>query len=252
MRYLKIGTDGGTPVVMIHGFGADMASFMFNQDDLAQGRAVYVIDLPGHGASSKNVGDGSLDRLAADVLAFMQVVGIGTAHLVGHSLGGAIAVSIALLRPERVESLVLIAPSGFGPGLTQDFLDGFVAETRARKLKAVLEYLVADPETISSAMVDDVLKFKRLDGATDALRAISAHLAQGGRQQVDLRAKLPTLTMPITIIWGEQDRIAPIAHADGLPGSVHVVRVAGAGHIPHMEKAAEVNAAIKQGVGGSA
>ena len=65
---------------------------MFNQAALAEDRPVYAIDLPGHGGSSKDVGDGSRATLAAAVLDFMDAVGIASAHLVGHSLGGAIAV----------------------------------------------------------------------------------------------------------------------------------------------------------------
>jgi pyruvate dehydrogenase E2 component (dihydrolipoamide acetyltransferase) len=247
IRFLKLGPEGGaTPVVMLHGFGADLSSFMFNQAALAEDRPVYVLDLPGHGSSTKDVGEGTVERLAADVLAFLQVAGITTAHLVGHSLGGAVAISIAALRPERVESLTLLAPAGLGPEISQAFIDGFIGESRARKLKPVLEMLVADPGLVSNAMVEDVLKFKRLDGALDALRAIAGHIAQEGRQPVDLRDKLASLAIPVSIVWGERDQILPARHADAFAETVSVVRLADAGHLPHMEKSAEVNAAIKR------
>jgi pyruvate dehydrogenase E2 component (dihydrolipoamide acetyltransferase) len=59
-----------------------------------------------------------------------------------------------------------------------------------------------------------------------------------------MRERLAEIQTPIHIIWGERDRILPAAHADGLPGNVKVTRISGAGHIAHMEKAAEVNRAI--------
>jgi pyruvate dehydrogenase E2 component (dihydrolipoamide acetyltransferase) len=249
IRYLKLGPDGGTPVVMIHGFGADLSSFMFNHAALAEERPVYAIDLPGHGGSSKDVSGGSLERLTADVLALLQVLGIARVHLVGHSLGGAIATRIALDRPERIESLTLLAPAGFGPEISQVFIDGFIAESRARKLKSVLEMLVADADLVSTSMVDDVVKFKRIDGALDALRQIAGHLAVGGVQSSLLRDRLAELTMPVAVIWGDKDQVLPATHAEDLPGKISVTRLPGAGHLPHMEKSGEVNAILKRQAG---
>jgi pyruvate dehydrogenase E2 component (dihydrolipoamide acetyltransferase) len=249
LRYLKLGPDGGAPVVMIHGFGADLSSFMFNQAALAEDRPVYAIDLPGHGGSSKDVSGGSIERLTADVLALMQVLGLSNVHLVGHSLGGAIATRIALDRPERTLSLTLLAPAGFGPEISQSFIDGFIAESRARKLKSVLEMLVADAGLVSTSMVDDVIKFKRIDGALDALREIAGHLAVGGTQRTLLRERLAELNLPVAVIWGDKDQVLPASHAEGLPEKIAVTRLADAGHLPHMEKSGEVNAILKRQAG---
>jgi pyruvate dehydrogenase E2 component (dihydrolipoamide acetyltransferase) len=109
----------------------------------------------------------------------------------------------------------------------------------------VIEMLVADPSMVSADMVEDVLKFKRLDGAITALRAIADANFKGNTQRIALRDKLGALDIPVQVIWGEADRILPAKHAEGLPASVKVMTIAGAGHIPHLEKAAEVNAAIK-------
>jgi pyruvate dehydrogenase E2 component (dihydrolipoamide acetyltransferase) len=105
--------------------------------------------------------------------------------------------------------------------------------------------LTADPKLITGDMVEDVLKFKRLDGATAALRKIADANFEGGKQRGSLRDRLATLKMPVQVIWGDADRILPVAHSEGLPPNVKVTRIAGAGHIPHLEKAAEVNAAVK-------
>jgi len=114
IRHLRAGPESGTPILLIHGFGADMSTWMFNQAALAEDRPVYAIDLPGHGGSSKDVRDGSTRTLAAAIVDYMDAVGIAAAHLVGHSLGGAIAVLIALPHPDRVPGLTLIAPGGLG------------------------------------------------------------------------------------------------------------------------------------------
>jgi pyruvate dehydrogenase E2 component (dihydrolipoamide acetyltransferase) len=245
IRYLKAGPDEGTPMVLIHGFGADLMGWMFNQAELAADRPVYAIDLPGHGGSSKDVGEGATRDLAKAVTDFMDAKGILSAHLVGHSLGGAVATLIAAKSPQRVAALTLIAPGGLGPEIAQNFIDGFIAETRARKLKPVIEMLTANPALVTADMVEDVLKFKRLDGAVDALKKIAAANFVGGQQRGSLRDRLAGLAMPVQVIWGDADSVLPAKHAEGLPANVKVTRIAGAGHIPHLEKAAEVNAAIK-------
>lgn len=247
MRHLKAGTDKpGTPILMIHGFGADMTTWMFNQGALAEEQPVYAVDLPGHGGSTKEVRDASAAGLAATVLGYMDAAGIGRAHLVGHSLGGAIAIEIARRAPDRVAALTLIAPAGLGAEISGEFIDGFIGESRARKLRPVLEMLVANPEMVTAEMVEEVLKFKRLDGALDALRAVAEANFSGGAQRASLREALADIKVPVGIVWGEGDRILPAAHADGLPETIRVTRIAAAGHIPHMEKAAEVNEAIRK------
>jgi pyruvate dehydrogenase E2 component (dihydrolipoamide acetyltransferase) len=245
IRHLRLGPDEGTPVLMIHGFGADLSTWMFNQEALAADRPVYAIDLPGHGGSSKQVDDASAAGLARTVRAYMDAAGIARAHLVGHSLGGAIAVEIALAAPDRVTALTLVSPAGFGPEIAGDFIAGFIAETRSRKLRPVLEMLVANPDMVSADMVEDVLKFKRLDGATAALGAVAEANFPGGVQKASLRDRLAEVKVPVHVVWGEADRILPAAHAEGLPASVKVTRIPGAGHISHMEKASEINGVIK-------
>lgn len=245
IRHLRLGPEEGTPIVMIHGFGADLSTWMFNQEALAADRPVYALDLPGHGGSSKEVDDGSAAGLARTVRAYLDAAGIDRAHLVGHSLGGAIAVEIALAEPDRVTALTLVAPAGFGTEIAGDFISGFILETRSRKLRPVLEMLVANPDMVSADMVEDVLKFKRLDGATAALSTVAEANFAGGSQKLSLRGRLADVKVPVHVAWGEVDQILPAAHAEGLPESVSVTRVPGAGHIAHMEKASEINSIIK-------
>lgn len=245
INYLPMGDAAGDPIVFVHGFGGDLNNWMFNQEDLSSDHATFAIDLPGHGGSTKEVGDGDPASLAAAILAFMDKKEIKKAHLVGHSLGGGLALALASGHPDRVASVTAVAPAGLGPDINMAYIDGFIGEKRAKKLRPVLEMLVASPEMISKDMVEDVLKFKRLDGVDQALAKLREGCFAGGNQKVTLRDKLDGLKVPVQVVVGEQDQVLPARHADGLPAGIKVTRFADAGHMPHMEKAADVNDLIR-------
>lgn len=240
LRYARTG-EAGPAVVLIHGFGGDCDNWLFNVDALAAHAQVHTLDLPGHGQSGKAIGDGSVAALARTVLAFMDAVGLESAHLVGHSLGGAIAIECAVVAPARVRSLSLIAPAGLGAEINGDYLRGFIGAESRRDLKPLLQQLVANPDLVNRQMIDDILKFKRLDGVSDALTTIAAAFVAGNAQTVTLRAALATPGCPVQIIWGRADRIIPMAQADDLPATIAVHRIDGAGHLPHLEAANVVN-----------
>ncbi|MFO1059022.1 MAG: acetoin dehydrogenase dihydrolipoyllysine-residue acetyltransferase subunit [Dongiaceae bacterium] len=240
INYVAMG-EGGEPVVFLHGFGGDLNSWMFNQPEIAAARATYALDLPGHGASAKRVADGSVAGLAGVVAGFLDALAIERAHLVGHSLGGAIALALALERPARVASLTLVAGAGLGPEINIDYIQGFIAAGGRRDIKPKLEMLFADPSLVTRDMIDEVLKYKRLDGVDAALKAIAAAAFAGGRQATVLRDRLGEVEVPVQVVAGAQDRIIPPAHAEGLPGNVAVHRLGNAGHMPHMEAAGDVN-----------
>lgn len=246
LRYLKVGEGTGTPVLFVHGYGGDLNSWMFNQPEVAQGRVAYALDLPGHGGSAKDVGEGGVEALAASVVAFMDALGIAKAHLVGHSLGGAVSLHLALEHPDRVASVTALAPGGLGPEISMEYIDGFIGTSRARKLKSVLEMLVHDPSLITNDMVEEVLKYKRLDGAEAALRTIRDAAFAGGRQSLQLAGRLDGVKAPVQVIWGREDRILPVKHAEGLPGAVRTTVLDATGHLVHMERATEVTGAIKR------
>lgn len=243
INHLSLG-EGGTDIVLIHGYGGDLNGWMFNQPVLAESRRTHAIDLPGHGGSSKDVGDGSLATLAGAVFAFLDAKGIGKAHLVGHSLGGAIALQLALEHPERVAAVTLVCPAGLGPEINMDYIEGFVAAKRGKHLKPVLEMLVADPELITRDMIEDVLKFKRLDGVNTALETIAAAVFPDGEQADDFSGRIGDVTCPLQIVWGTEDRIVPASHAERVSGvPLHELAC---GHLAHMEKANEVNRLVAE------
>ena len=250
LRCLDLGEGARVAMLLVHGFGADLNTWMFAQPALAAGRRVVALDLPGHGGSAKDVGTGDAENLTDAVEGALDALGIEQVHLVGHSMGGAIAALTAVRRPERVATLTLIASAGLGPEINTSFIDGFVRASRRRETTEVLGLLVDDPALVSRAMVEDVLRYKRLDGVTSALTKIADAWFAGGRQSVDLTDRIAALPMPVQLVWGRDDRIIPATHAEALAGRLPVHILEAAGHLPHMEKAGEVNRLIGRFIGG--
>lgn len=247
LRYARRGS-GDEAVILVHGFGGDLDNWLFNIDALGEAATVYALDLPGHGQSTKKLDNPGLASLTSALSGFMDRLGIASAHLVGHSMGGAIGLQMAADHPGKVRSLTLIAPAGLGPEIGS-YVDDYVAATGRKDLKPVLEQLFADKSLVSRQLVDDVLRYKRLDGVEPLLRSLTAALF-GGRRQHDapgagLGGKLP----PTLVIWGKEDQVVPVAHAANLPGArVHVLE--NAGHMVFMEKAGDVNALIRAHIAG--
>ncbi|HEY2096029.1 MAG TPA: acetoin dehydrogenase dihydrolipoyllysine-residue acetyltransferase subunit [Pseudonocardia sp.] len=237
ISYITLGAggdgSGGDPVVLVHGFGGDKNSWLFVQQPLSETQTVHALDLPGHGQSGKDVGDGSLDTLADTVLGFLDAVGADRAHLVGHSLGGAVVARVAARSPERVASLGLLAPAGYGSAVDAEYLRGFAAASSRRELKPLLGRLFADESQVTRQLVDDLLRYKRLDGVSEALTTLLGTLLVGDQQAIDLPALLEKVSVPVTVVWGGADRILPV------PDGVDLQRV-DAGHMLHMEAANDV------------
>ncbi len=245
LRFLRQGEDaGGDPAVLLHGFGGDLNNWLFNQGALAAERTVYALDLPGHGGSSKQIGSGDFKEFRGVLAGFLDAVGVEKAHLVGHSMGGVIALDFALSFPGRVASLVLVASAGLGPEIAGDYIEGFISEGRRRGIKPHLEKLFSNPSLVSRQLIDDILKYKRLDGVEAALRTVAGAFFPEGRQSQVLREQICDLSVPVLVLWGESDRILPVVHAEGLPDNVQTRIFEGRGHMVQMEAPAEVNRAI--------
>jgi pyruvate dehydrogenase E2 component (dihydrolipoamide acetyltransferase) len=240
LRFLRQG-ESGEPLVLLHGFGGDLNNWLFAAPALAGQHVVYALDLPGHGESFKDVGAGDVDQLVGAVRIFLDFGDLEVVHLAGHSLGGLAAACFALEEPARVASLTLVASAGLGEEINRDYIEGFIEAERRRDLKPVLELLFADPGLVTRQLVDDVLKYKRIDGVDEALRAIAGNLFADGRQCVVIADRLAELEVPILVVWGREDRIIPAAHAERAPEGAQVHILDGTGHSPHMEAAGDFN-----------
>jgi pyruvate dehydrogenase E2 component (dihydrolipoamide acetyltransferase) len=245
LRCLELGSGDAVPVLLLHGFGADLNSWMFNQPALRESRRTLALELPGHGLSSKDVGAGDAAFLTNVIEAALVALDVERAHVVGHSMGGALAVLLAARRPDAVATLTLLASAGLGPDINTGFIDAFVRASRRKEAVEALQVLVHDPSLISRAMVEDFLRYKRLDGVAKALETVARAWFPQGQQAVNVVAALRALAMPVQVIWGRDDRIIPVAHSAAAAPSAQVRVLGDVGHLPHMEKAGEVNRLIR-------
>ena len=244
LRCLEMGT-GGTPVLLLHGFGGDLNTWMFNQPALCSDRRTLALELPGHGLSSKDVGSGDIAFFTGVIEAALTMLEVERLNVVGHSMGGALALALAARQPKRIATVSLLAPAGLGPEINGAFIDAFMRASRRKDAVEALQYLVHDPSLISRTMVEEFLRYKRLDGVAQALETIARAWFPQGHQAVDLIEALRNLTMPIQVIWGRGDRIIPAAHADTVASSIQVHMLDGVGHLPHMERTGEVNRLLR-------
>jgi len=246
VRYADRGF-GDSVVLLLHGFGGDLDNWMFNLDSLAEKHRVLALDLPGHGQSVKTNVDPSLSGMATFVRKFLDVLSVSSVHVVGHSMGGAIAMQLASDSPETVKSLGLICSAGLGPDINSDYLRGFVEAQSQQELKLVLQQLFADESLVNLQLVNNLLNYKRMDGVEATLKALSETLISAG-EQTFLTDNIVASGIPVLVIWGKQDRIIPVSHAQNFSAAggycVEVEIFDSAGHMVQMEKAYEVNRSL--------
>lgn len=242
IRYTKREGEG-VPVLLVHGFGGDLDNWLFNIDALSAKAPVYALDLPGHGQSIKAIANPDLKTMVNAVIQLMDHLKLDKAHLVGHSMGGLVCGQTAIDNPKRIASLALICSAGLGDEINSDYIDGFVSAENRKELKPKLKNLFADPGLVSRSMVDELLKYKRLDGVQGFLESLSANLFSDGKQSAQIISGLGKLTCPQQIIWGQDDGIIPQAHANNVTGAAINV-IAGAGHMVQMEASSQVNELI--------
>jgi pyruvate dehydrogenase E2 component (dihydrolipoamide acetyltransferase) len=151
---------------------------------------------------------------------------------------------MALQDPDRVRSCTLVASAALGPEIDVGYVEGVVEANRRKQLKPCLERLFADPGRMTRQLVDELLKFKRLDGVRDALGKLAENFVVNGKQDTVFRNQLDQLRSPTQVIWGEEDLIIPSSHAEDLPDLISVEVLADCGHMVQMEAAGKVNQLI--------
>jgi pimeloyl-ACP methyl ester carboxylesterase len=242
----------GTAIVLVHGITGSSRTWEDVIPRLAERHTVIAPDLLGHGESAKPRGDYSLGAYASGVRDLLIALGIEKATVVGHSLGGGVAMQFAYQFPERVERLVLVSSGGLGEEVH--------LLLRAATLPAaeyVLPLLCAQPLRDAGGSVARLLGRAGLRPGSDLeemargfaslgdleARQAFVHTVRGimdiGGQRVSARDRLYlAASVPTLLIWGEHDRMIPVAHGraahEAMPGSRCIVYER-AGHFPHRD-----------------
>jgi 4,5:9,10-diseco-3-hydroxy-5,9,17-trioxoandrosta-1(10),2-diene-4-oate hydrolase len=234
-------------VVFIHGSGPGAnahSNFSKNIDAVAHaGYRCVLPDLVGFGYSSKPTGlDYSTELFSSTLLELLDALAITRCVLVGNSLGGAVALDIAIRHPERVEKLVLMAPGGIEsretyfqmPGI-QKMVSGFVGAGFDRAgLKKMLQLLAYDPAVVTEEMVDQRLHILKTQPKDVLARMVIP----------DMTPLLPTIKCPVLGFWGMEDQFCPISghtkFLTAVPDSRFVL-YARCGHWAMLERTDEFN-----------
>jgi len=229
--YLHDTGEGRETLVLVHGFAGSHRIWDGVLPFLSAELRVLAPDLPGHGRSLDLVGAGKAKACAAAVINALDERGVNHFHLAGHSFGGAVAVLMALQVPERVKTLTLLAPGGFGPEIDGDILAQRARASDAKAMQAALEAMMGQGKAVSQAMLDHAMQLAERASQREKLIEISDLISHGGRQGAFPKAMLEALGMPVRVAWGTADAILPVRQSDGLPSSFAVHRFEGLGHM---------------------
>lgn len=241
--YLSVGS-GGVPVLLLHGFAGDRLTWQFNLSALSADRRALAVDLPGHGASTLEVGEGHVHDFAPWLIKFLDALEIPRVHLVGHSMGGYVGRELARLAPERIVSLTLVASAGLGTPFDLDFLRRAITPADAEEGCLCAEGLFAGPSSLT-ARIGQVLHAQGADPVRRAALARILETSFAGHAAGGPPVDWTGYRLPIQLLWGRQDRIIPLPTDDRRPPGAPFHVFDNAGHLPHTEAASAVTATIR-------
>lgn len=252
----RVSGDPGAPtVVLLHGIARSLEDWAPQHERLDDDYRVVSVDLPGFGLSDPLPGPPSLDGLAAGVEDTLAVLGVERpVHLMGNSLGGAVAMRMMCREPEIARSLTLVASAGFGrevtmtlrilaiPGLGRQLMRRFDRRASTR----VERSLFVDRSLVTDERVEFGLRVAARPSY--AAHFLTTAKSLGGfrgvhpRWRTDLLARVAELDPPTLVVWGEKDLILPAAHLEAartaLPhAEFHLFPRTG--HMPQIERADE-------------
>jgi 4,5:9,10-diseco-3-hydroxy-5,9,17-trioxoandrosta-1(10),2-diene-4-oate hydrolase len=264
--YLESGPLDGQAVLFIHGFGGTARNFTLNMGPLgAAGFRVIVPELWGMGRSAKPRGRYSLDRWVEQLSDLLDQLGIQQTVVVGHSMGGAVAVRLARRHPERVSKLVLVAPLGFGARRKVRFIRLAVLPGVAPVLMRFRRFRVPTREEMlqrarqrfgGRISEEGALAWAESGVLTFGERGFVQGLVRAGRaclrliEGTDLRVRkdYAELTLPTLVIWGDEDRTVPTQDSQTLwllrtDARLEIYKECG--HHPYLEATEQFNQMVQ-------
>ena len=248
-HYLTAGQ--GPPLLLLHGDGQSAFDWRPAMPAFASFHRVLAPSLPGHGNSARWDGDHSPDFFVRFVRDFLAAVDAEHVTVVGNSLGGAIAIRYALEYPGDVPVLVLVDSLGLGREInrlpTLQVIPGLgelsIALSRTRRGAPVYartraRFAFADARRAPEEWLAEQRRLARIGGVLESSLAAKREVIRLRGQKALLLDRLPALTMPTLVVWGDEDRLLPSAHAHA--AAVRLVNgratvIPGAGHLPQLE-----------------
>jgi pimeloyl-ACP methyl ester carboxylesterase len=218
------GGSGTRAIVLLHGINDQAGGWAAIVPALARRYRVIIPDLPGHGESEPRKGPIAMSAVIAGVEKIIAHEQVQCFTLVGNSFGGWLALLYALAHPDRVDQLVLESGGGLArpPGVPLTTTD---RETAVKVLRAVW-----GPDYVPPEWAIDALLARAVDSPIVRLTELFGYFVD---------ARLRDVKVPTTLVWGENDGVAPLSYAqalqDGIPGAKLTV-IRGAAHIPHLQQ----------------
>ncbi len=251
----------GEPLLLLHGLGGTRATWRHLIDALAKSYLVIAPDLAGHGESEDAGGDVSLGAQANNLRDLLVALGHHRVNVIGHSLGGGVAMQFAYQFPERVNRLVLIGSGGLGPELTvmlraatlpgsQTIVAGLaqLPGWLTRRLIPALSALTGCVSRHDCDAVSDALVGLRHAGRRRNFVATARGVINWKGQTIGAARQLSQLgPVPVLALWGSDDKTIPPSHQRSIAEHVpeaKLIEICGAGHFPHETHSAEVLAAV--------
>lgn len=242
----------GSPLVLIHGLGGSIYNFRYNIPTLAERVRVLALDLKGFGYSERPAAsDYSLTAQARLVGELMDGLGISQAAVLGHSMGGAVALRLAATSPEKVDRLILVGsapPNGMVPSFAARAplpallrLGAALVLHQPRLRESVLRQGFYDPSFLTPEMVALFTQLVRIRGSADAAASVLSDAAR------DESIDLSRVSQPVLLLWGEGDRWTNLRLARWLADELPDARLEVIDRARHMvleERAEEANKAI--------
>ena len=248
--YVKVGS--GPALLLLHGLGCDHTTWLPVIAALSRHFTVIAPDLLGHGASDKPRADYSVGGYANGMRDLLTVLGIDRVTVVGHSFGGGVAMQFGYQFPERTERMILVAPGGLGAEVTASIraitLPGFYQVMGVVTLPGLRQLTTASLRMLASTGIS---KVRDLDEVADIVESFKDPRARSAIRRVvssvvDWRGQVVTMVdraylsqgMPMCIIWGTEDTVIPVRHANTAAAFAPLATVEiieDAGHFPHKD-----------------
>lgn len=244
--------DATETIVFLHGLGGSQSTWASVLGHFAENYRIAAVDLPGHGASAKPSPastDYAIAGLAAKIGELLETQELSPAVLIGHSLGGATALQLALDRPKLVRALALVNSAGLGAEISGELLDRIESAPSRDEARRLLELFFQDRRFVLERGIDELYAARMAPGADEAVKAIAASAFTRYGQNLVLADRLRELEVPLLVVWGELDRVLPSTHAvaavNALP-TAWLEIMEGVGHVPQVEAAPAFAAIVKR------